>query len=189
MWLSHCDYFLFLSLHECRFNEKGNKEKEVDLIMCIHHTRKGKKRNLTCKAKTIWCWLFYYKYTHAIEEKRGLVIILPIPIVYTRFTKKLKTRGSRSHMFIYYWRKEKKKEAPGTYYKGTHTYVLTSSHKRKEAAPQSCPILLLCELVVCFWIFTQFLYWTLCVANFFYNLEYYELVCNLVFYFPLFSHG
>ena len=23
----------------------------------------------------------------------------------------------------------------------THTYVLTSTHKRKEAAPQSCPIL------------------------------------------------
>ena len=40
-----------------------------------------------------------------------------------------------------YWRKEKKKEAPGPYYNGTHTYVLTSTHKRKEAAPQSCPIL------------------------------------------------
>ena len=53
MWLSYCDYFLFPSLHECRFNEKGNKDKETDLIMCIHHTRKGKKRNLTCKAKAV----------------------------------------------------------------------------------------------------------------------------------------
>ena len=110
----------------------------VDLIMCIHHTRKRKEKKLNCQYGV---GLFYYKYTHAIEEKGGLVIILPIHIAYTRFTKKLKTRGSRSHTFIYYWRKEKKKEAPGTYYKGTHTYVLTSTHKRKEAAPQSCPIL------------------------------------------------
>ena len=117
-----------------------------------------------------------------LRSKGGLVIILPIPIAYTRFTKKLKTRGSRSHTFIYYWRKEKKKVAPGTYGKGAHTYVLT------KQLLNLVQFLLLCELVVCFWIFTQFLCWTPCVANFFYNLEYYELVCNLVFYFPLFSH-
>ena len=43
MWLSHCDYFLFLSLHDCRFNEKGNKEKDT------YKKRKEKKLNMQGK--------------------------------------------------------------------------------------------------------------------------------------------
>ena len=102
--------------------------------------RKEKKLNMQGKSNMVLGY-FIINIHMQLRRRGGLVIILPIPIAYTRFTKKLKTRGSRSHTFIYYWRKEKKKEAPGTYYKGTHTYVLTSTHKRKEAAPQSCPIL------------------------------------------------
>ena len=102
--------------------------------------RKEKKLNMQGKGNMVLDY-FIINIHMQLRRKGGLVIILPIPIAYTRFTKKLKTRGSRSHTFIYYWRKEKKEEAPGTYYKGTHTYVLTSTHKRKEAAPQSCPIL------------------------------------------------
>ena len=118
-----------------------------------------------------------------LRRREGLVIILSIPIAYTRFTKKLKTRGSRSHTFIYYWRKEKKKEAQGRTTKA-HTHMYWHQHtKGRKQLLNLVQFLLLCELVVCFWIFTQFLCWTLCVANFFYNLEYYELVCNLVFYF------
>ena len=149
--------------------------------------RKEKKLNMQGKGNMV---LGYFKNIHMQLRRRGsLVIILPIPIAYTRFTKKLKTRGSRSHTFIYYWRKENKKVAPGTYYKGTHTYVWHQHTKGRKQLLNLVQFLLLCELEVCFWIFTQFLCWTLCVANFFYNLEYYELVCNLVFYFPLFSHG
>ena len=67
MWLSYCDYFLFPSLHECRFNEKGNKEKEM-IWLCV---RNGKKRNLTCKAKTIWCWaILLYIHMQLMRRRR-----------------------------------------------------------------------------------------------------------------------
>ena len=134
MWLCHCLYFLFLSLHECRFNEKGNKEKEM-IWLCA---RKGKKKNLTCKAKTIWCWAILLYIHMQLMRRGGLVTILPIFYSLHEIHEEIEDERKQ---ITRYWRKEKKKEAPGPYYKGAHTYVLTSTHKRKETAPQSCPIL------------------------------------------------
>lgn len=43
----------FLLFMNTDFKKQGNKEKETDLNMCLHHAKKGKKMSLTCKAKTI----------------------------------------------------------------------------------------------------------------------------------------
>ena len=147
--------------------------------------RKEKKLNMQGKGNMVLDY-FIINIHMQLRRRGGLVIILPIPIAYTRFTKKLKTRGSRSHVIDA--RKRRRRHQGRTTKAHTHMYWHQHTKGRKQLL-NLVQFLLLCELVVCFWIFTQFLCWTLCVANFFYNLEYYELVCNLVFYFPLFSHG
>ena len=56
--------------------------------------RKEKKLNMQGKGNMVLAYIYTcYSWGRAV-----LVIILPIPIAYTRFTKKLKTRGSRSHV-------------------------------------------------------------------------------------------
>ena len=63
--------------------------------------KKEKKLNMQGKDNMVLSY-FIINIHMQLTKRRGLVIILPIPIAYTRFTKKLKTRGSRSHTFIYY---------------------------------------------------------------------------------------
>ena len=100
MWLSHCDYFLFLSLYECRFNEKGNKEKEVDLIYVHSSYKKRKEKKLNMQGKGNMVLGYFIINIHMqLRRRGGLVIILSIPIAYTRFTKKLK-REEADHTLL-----------------------------------------------------------------------------------------
>ena len=131
MWLSYCDYFLFPSLHECRFNEKGNKEKEM-IWLCA---RKGKKRNLTCKAKTIWCW----------------AILL---YIHMQLMRKMRLAHNSSNSYSLH---EIHEEIEDDRKQITHVHILLTQGKEEggtrdvrqrrthicidKAAPQSCPIL------------------------------------------------
>ena len=148
MWLSHCDYFLFLSLHECRFNEKRNKEKEVDLIMCIHHSRGKRKKQVR------------FSQTH--------------------------TQRSFTHTY------GEKKRQGATFGSLNYIYILTREEAKEKTKDEAhigvFGSLFHCFFYIGFWFLLDWIKLYVWLV-FFYNLEYYELVCNLVFYFPLFSHG
>ena len=122
--------------------------------------RKEKKLNMQGKCNMVLGY-FFINIHMQLRRRRGLVIILPIPIAYTRFTKKLKTRGSRSHVIDV--RKRRRRHRGRITKAHIHMYWHQHTKGRKQLL-NLVQFLLLCELVVCFWIFTQFLCWTLCVA-------------------------
>ena len=157
--------------------------------MCIHHTRKGKKRNLTCKAKAIWCWtILLYIYIH-MQLMRKMRLAHNSSNSYSLHEIHEEIEDERKQITHVHILLTQGKEGGGTRdVLQRHTHICIDIMTQKEGSSSSI-LSNSYSFVVCFWIFTQFLCWTLCVANFFYNLEYYELVCNLVFYFPLFSHG
>ena len=83
--------------------------------------KKRKENKLNMQGKDNMVLDYFIINIHMQLRRRGdLVIILPIPIAYTRFTKKLKTRGSRSHVIDA--RKRRRRHQGRTTKAHTHMY-------------------------------------------------------------------
>ena len=149
--------------------------------------KKRKEKKLNMQERQYGVELFYYKYTHAIEKRRGWFIILPIPIAYTGFTLKKEKRGFGCHT-------RKKKGRARTWGRGRfclfvwihsqHKYVHATAEENwrhdlrgKEAKQGAATVHLVptpSQVLVCFWIWIskQLSCWfILCLANFFLQLR------------------
>ena len=152
--------------------------------------KKRKEKKLNMQGKDNMMLGYFIIYTHATHEKGRLGHNSSNSYSLHEIHEEIEDeRRQITHVHILLTQGKEEGDTRDVLQRNTHICIDINTQKGRKQLLNLVQFLLLCELVVCFWIFTQFLCWTLCVANFFYNLEYYELVCNLVFYFPLFSHG